>query len=64
MNYKDLIYFIKERDLNRYQTRYLNILFEFNIKIIYYLKSQNVKTDAFIYIIDFKLNSLENKRLK
>ena len=38
-NYKRLIYFVEERDLNRRQARYLNILFEFNIKIIYRLKS-------------------------
>ena len=30
------------------------MLFEYNIKIIYRLKSQNFKTDAFIRIIEFK----------
>ena len=63
-NYKDLIYFIKERNLSRRQTRYLNILFEFNIKIIYRLGPQNVKINIFIYIVNSKLDSFKNKYLK
>ena len=34
-NYKDLMYFAEGRDLNRRQIKYLNILSEYNIKIIY-----------------------------
>ena len=64
INYKDLIYFIKERDLSYYQTRYLNILFEFYIKIIYRLRFQNIKINIFIYIVDSKLNNFKNKYLK
>ena len=35
MNHKGLIYFAEERDLNRRQIKYLNMLFKYNIKIIY-----------------------------
>ena len=38
MNHKDLIYFTKERNLSRRQVKYLNMLFEYNIKIIYHLR--------------------------
>ena len=37
MDYKGLIYFAEGRDLSCRQARYLDILFEFNIKIIYRL---------------------------
>ena len=39
MNYKDLMYFAEERDLSRRQIKYLNMLSEYNIKIIYRSKS-------------------------
>ena len=35
MNYKGFMYFVEERDLSRRQIKYLNILSEYNIKIIY-----------------------------
>ena len=35
INYKGLIYFAEERDLSRRQIKYLNMLFEYNIKIVY-----------------------------
>ena len=63
-NYKDLIYFAKERDLNRQQTKYLNILSEYNIKIIYRSKSQNLKIDILTRIIKYKFIDFKNKRLK
>ena len=40
------------------------MLFEYNIKIIYRSKSQNLKINVFIYIIKYKLIDLKNKRLK
>ena len=40
------------------------MLFEYNIKIIYYSKSQNFKTDIFIRIIEYKLIDLKDKRLR
>ena len=64
IDYKSFIYFIKSRDLNRRQTKYLNILFEYNIKIIYRLNPQNIKADIFIRISGFKLINLANERLK
>ena len=33
------MYFAKKRDLSRRQIKYLNMLFEYNIKIIYRLRS-------------------------
>ena len=48
------MYFAEERDLSRRQIKYLNMLFEYNIKIIYYSRLQNFKTDAFIRTIEFK----------
>ena len=32
------MYFTKERDLSRGQIKYLNMLFEYNIKVVYRLK--------------------------
>ena len=39
INHKGLIYFVEKRDLNRRQIKYLNMLFEYNIKIVYRSKS-------------------------
>ena len=58
------MYFVEERDLSRRQIRYLDMLFEYNIKIIYRLRSQNLKVDAFTRIIECKFIDLINKRLK
>ena len=63
-DYKGFIYFAEGRDLSRRQTRYLNILFEFNIKIIYQPDPQNVKADVLTRIVGFKLNSSNNERLQ
>ena len=40
------------------------MLFEYNIKIIYRSKLQNLKTDALIRIIEFKLINFQNERLR
>ena len=32
------MYFVEKRDLSRRQIKYSNMLFEYNIKIIYYLR--------------------------
>ena len=58
------MYFAKRRDLNRRQIRYLNILFKYNIKIIYHSRSQNLKIDIFIRIIKCKLINFKNERLR
>ena len=63
-NHKNLIYFAKKRDLSRRQTRYLNILSKFNIKIIYQPDPQNIKTDALTRMTEFKPNSPNNERLQ
>ena len=58
------MYFAEGRDLSRRQIKYLNMLFEYNIKIIYYSKSQNLKTDAFIRIIKCKPINSQDERLR
>ena len=58
------MYFAEGRDLSRRQIRYLNMLFEYNIKIIYRPRSQNLKTDALIRMIKCKLINSQNERLK
>ena len=40
------------------------MLFEYNIKIIYYSKSQNLKINALTRIIKYKFIDFINKRLK
>ena len=40
------------------------MLFEYNIKIVYRSKSQNLKTNAFIRIIEFKFINSQDKRLR
>ena len=64
INYKDFIYFTEERDLSRRQIKYLNMLFEYNIKIVYRSKSQNIKTNALTRIIKFKFINFQNERLR
>ena len=40
------------------------MLFEYNIKIVYRLKSQNIKINALTRIIKFKFINSQNERLK
>ena len=58
------MYFAEKRDLSRRQIKYLNMLSEYNIKIIYRPKSQNLKIDAFIRIIEYKLTNSQDERLR
>ena len=58
------MYFAEGRDLSRRQTKYLNMLSEYNIKIIYHSRSQNLKADALIRIIECKFINSQNERLR
>ena len=58
------MYFAEGRDLSRRQTRYLNMLFEYNIKIVYRPDPQNVKADALIRITESKPSSLNDERVR
>ena len=58
------MYFAEKRDLNRRQTRYLNMLSEYNIKIIYRSESQNLKTDVLIRMIEYKSINPQDERLR
>ena len=40
------------------------MLFEYNIKIVFRSKSQNLKTNAFIRMIKFKFINSQNERLR
>ena len=40
------------------------MLFEYNIKIVYRSRSQNLEINTFIQIIEFKYINSQNKRLK
>ena len=63
-DHKNLIYFAEKRDLNRRQIRYLNMLFEYNIKIIYRSGSQNLKVDVLIRMAECKFIDFKNERLR
>ena len=45
-DHKGLMYFAEGRDLSRRQARYLDMLSEYNIKIVYRPGPQNIKADA------------------
>ena len=53
INYQILKIFIKNKQLIRRQAKYLNILFNFNFKIIFRINKTNIKTDALICMFDF-----------
>ena len=57
MIYKRFIAHRSRRDLSRRQIKYLNMLSEYNIKIVYRPKSQNLKINVFIRIIEFKFTN-------
>ena len=63
-NYKNLMYFAEKRNLSRRQIKYLNMLSEYNIKIIYRSRSQNLKIDALIRMIKCKLTNSQDERLR
>ena len=44
---------MKNKQLIRYQIKYLNILFNFNFKIIFRASKINIKTDILICIFNF-----------
>ena len=58
------MYFVEERDLSHHQARYLNLLSKFNIKIIYRLNSQNIKTNTLTRILGSMSTDLANIRLQ
>ena len=58
------MYFAEGRDLSRRQARYLNILFEYNIKIVYRPGPQNIKADALTRIAGLKLSTSDDERIR
>ena len=63
-DHKGLMYFAEGRDLSRRQARYLDILSEFNIKIVFRLGPQNGKADALTRLPGLKPSGLYNDRTR
>ena len=63
-DHKGLIYFAEGRDLSRRQARYLDMLSEFNIKIIYRPGPQNLKADALTRIAGSVPKDPQDDRLR
>ena len=64
IDHKGLMYFAEGRDLSRRQARYLDMLFEYNIKIVYRPGPQNVKADALIRMAGSKPSSPNDERVR
>ena len=52
---------MKNKQLIYHQIKYLNILFDFNFKIIFRASKINIKIDALIYIFDFYFKDDDEK---
>ena len=55
--------FIKNKQLICHQVKYLNILFNFNFKIIFRINKTNIKINALIYIFNFHFEN-NDKRIR
>ena len=62
-DHQGLMYFAEGRDLSRRQARYLDVLSEFNIKIIYRPGPQNAKADALTRLPGSKPSQPDDERL-
>ena len=54
---------MKNKQLTRRQTKYLNILFDFNFKIIFRINKTNIKVNALIRMFDSHFEN-DNKRIR
>ena len=54
---------MKNKQLTRRQVKYLNILFDFNFKIIFRANKVNIKVDALIHIFDFHFKN-DDERIR
>ena len=52
---------MKNKQLTRRQAKYLNILFNFNFKIIFRTDKANIKVDALIYMFNFHFKNDDEK---
>ena len=52
---------MKNKQLIRRQIKYLNILFNFNFKIIFRTSKANIKIDALIHIFDFHFENNDER---
>jgi hypothetical protein len=58
-DYYNLIYFITTKKLTRRQTRYAEILVEYNFKIVYCKGTENAVADALSRRPDYELRTKE-----
>ena len=61
INHQTLKTFIKNKQLIRHQTKYLNILSDFNFKIIFRTNKTNIKADALTHMSDFHFKNDDEK---
>ena len=54
---------MKNKQLIRRQIKYLNILFNFNFKIIFRTNKANIKVDALIHMFNFDFEN-DDKRIR
>ena len=54
---------MKNKQLTRRQVKYLNILFNFNFKIIFRTSKTNIKADALTHIFDFHFEN-DDERIR
>ena len=54
---------MKNKQLTRRQVKYLNILFDFNFKIIFRANKTNIKADALTYMSDFHFEN-DDERIR
>ena len=54
---------MKNKQLTRRQIKYLNILFDFNFKIIFRTDKANIKADALIYMFNFHFEN-DDERIR
>ena len=52
---------MKNKQLTRRQIKYLNILFDFNFKIIFRTNKANIKADALTHMFDFHFEDDDEK---
>ena len=63
IDHQKLKIFMKNKQLTRRQIKYLNILFNFNFKIIFRTDKANIKADVLICMLDFHFEN-DDERIR
>ncbi len=64
INHQALISLIKDKELSRYQMRWVQKLADFNFKIMYWSDKQNIKINALTHWADFVPRDLDDERVQ